>query len=301
MEEVNEKLKNFLITSSTSGVELNCLASFRRHRQELQRNYLHYGTGKYQLILAFLICTIGKHYFSELFANEDLQKAFRPPESCNFCREVRDVSRLANVDPNEFELNYAYAGGPVIVSDATANWTATEYFDYWFFKDIYATYGKRKKAARCQFFPYQTGFRNIHEAFDLDPARVNYEPGTEPWYFGWSNCDPEILKILREHYGRPYFLPRGSENNAVDWVFMGGTGLGAHMHVDNVRLPSWQSQLKGSKEWILAPPPECYYSCNFLSVVVQTGDTIVLDTNKWYHKTNVLSGEISITVGAEYD
>ncbi|XP_019565040.3 uncharacterized protein LOC109433105 [Aedes albopictus] len=309
MEEVNEKLKNFFITSSTSGVELNCLASFRRHRQELQRNYLHYGTGKYQLILAFLICTIGKHYFSELFANEDcilgmpqqLQKAFRPPEICNFCREVRDVPRLANVDPNEFERNYAYAGGPVIVTDATANWTATEYFDYWFFKDIYATYGKRKKAARCQFFPYQTGFRNIHEAFDLDPARVNYEPGTEPWYFGWSNCDPEILKILREHYGRPYFLPRGSENNAVDWVFMGGTGLGAHMHVDNVRLPSWQSQLKGSKEWILAPPPECYYSCNFLSVVVQTGDTIVLDTNKWYHKTNVLSGEISITVGAEYD
>ncbi|EDS39638.1 conserved hypothetical protein [Culex quinquefasciatus] len=58
--------------------------------------------------------------------------------------------------------------------------------------------------------------------------------------------------------------------------------------VDNVRLPSWQSQLKGAKEWILAPPPECYYS-------------FVLDTNKWYHKTNVLSGEISITVGAEYD
>uniref|UniRef100_A0A8D8NED2 (northern house mosquito) hypothetical protein n=1 Tax=Culex pipiens TaxID=7175 RepID=A0A8D8NED2_CULPI len=75
----------------------------------------------------------------------------------------------------------------------------------------------------------------------------------------------------------------------------------AEVHVDNVRLPSWQSQLKGAKEWILAPPPECYYSCDFLSVVVQTGDTIVLDTNKWYHKTNVLSGEISITVGAEYD
>lgn len=74
MEEVNEKLKNFLITSSTSGVELNCLASFRRHRQELQRNYLHNGTGKYQLILAFLICTIGKHYFSELFANEDVNE-----------------------------------------------------------------------------------------------------------------------------------------------------------------------------------------------------------------------------------
>lgn len=29
--------------------------------------------------------------------------------------------------------------------------------------------------------------------------------------------------------------------------------------------------------------------------------SVVLDTNRWYHKTNVLSGTISITIGAEYD
>lgn len=28
---------------------------------------------------------------------------------------------------------------------------------------------------------------------------------------------------------------------------------------------------------------------------------VVLDTNKWYHKTIVMPGEISITIGAEYD
>ncbi|XP_001842132.2 uncharacterized protein LOC6031319 [Culex quinquefasciatus] len=318
MEEVNKKLKNVLINSSASGVELNCLPSFSTARRQQLQDYLRYNYGaavlpagkrKYQVILAFLICAIARNYLNEL-ANEDcilempsqLQKAFRPPpESCNFCAGIRSVPRVSNVDPDDFERRYAYGAGPVIVTDATANWTAPEVFDYWFFGKIYETYGTRRGAARCQFFPYKTGFRSLQEALSLEEARVNYEPGTEPWYFGWSNCDPVILKVLREHYGRPYFLPRASENNAVDWVFMGGTGLGAHMHVDNVRLPSWQSQLKGAKEWILAPPPECYYSCDFLSVVVQTGDTIVLDTNKWYHKTNVLSGEISITVGAEYD
>ncbi|XP_058446636.1 uncharacterized protein LOC131427454 [Malaya genurostris] len=309
MDELEKKVKNFLINFNASGVEINCLPSVSRH-QELQRDYLRYrGIQKYKLILMLLVFALGKHHFSHLFTNEDcilempnqLQKVFRPPESCQFCKDIRNVPRIANVDPDEFERKYAYSGGPVIVTDATVNWTATEYFDYWFFKEIYQTYGRRKGAAKCQFFPYQTNFHNIFEAFSLDEARVRYEIGTEPWYFGWSNCDPVILKKLRQHYGRPYFLPKSSENNAVDWVFMGGTGLGAHMHVDNVRLPSWQSQLKGAKEWILAPPPECYYSCNFMSVVVQTGDTIVLDTNKWYHKTNVLSGEISITVGAEYD
>lgn len=29
--------------------------------------------------------------------------------------------------------------------------------------------------------------------------------------------------------------------------------------------------------------------------------SVVVDTNRWYHKTNVLPGDISITIGAEYD
>lgn len=110
------------------------------------------------------------------------------------------------------------------------------------------------------------------EALDIPPERVNYEPGTKPWYFGWSNCNYEVAQELRKHYDRPYFLPELSENNAVDWIFMGGPNLGAHMHIDNVRLPSWQAQIKGTKQWILAPPPECYYECSTFAVTVQTGD-----------------------------
>jgi hypothetical protein len=59
----------------------------------------------------------------------------------------------------------------------------------------------------------------------------NFFEGTTPWYFGWSNCDAETAEVLRKYYDRPYFLPLASENNAVDWIFMGGPGLGAHMHV----------------------------------------------------------------------
>lgn len=44
------------------------------------------------------------------------------------------------------------------------------------------------------------------------------------------------------------------------------------MKVDNVRLPSWQAQIKGEKEWTLAPPPECYYHCSFMKATVHTGD-----------------------------
>lgn len=93
------------------------------------------------------------------------------------------------------------------------------------------------------------------------------------------------------------------------------------IQVDNVRLPSWQAQLKGAKKWELAPPPECFFQCRSFEVVVNPGEisklwemyylylsvpkfitpTVVLDTNKWYHKTEVLPGEVSVTIGAEYD
>lgn len=91
--------------------------------------------------------------------------------------------------------------------------------------------------------------------------------------------------------------------------------------------PSWQAQLKGRKRWYLSPPPECYYSCNSMEVVMYPGEIsnqiiynfglyiyfynisindhisfiVVIDTNRWYHKTEILPGDISITIGAEYD
>lgn len=95
--------------------------------------------------------------------------------------------------------------------------------------------------------------------------------------------------------------------------------------VDDVEHPSWQAQIKGEKLWILDPPRECHYACNRLEVVVHPGEisktfpfrrsstssfnsrsisssrTVVLDTNRWYHQTVIVSEEMSITIGAEYD
>ncbi|GLV37612.1 uncharacterized protein CBL_13885 [Carabus blaptoides fortunei] len=73
------------------------------------------------------------------------------------------------------------------------------------------------------------------------------------------------------------------------------------MHVDNVVYPSWQAQLKGRKLWYLMPPPECIYRCVELSVTMHPGEIFVVDTNRWYHQTTILEGEVSITIGSEFD
>ncbi|XP_013164430.1 PREDICTED: uncharacterized protein LOC106115546, partial [Papilio xuthus] len=130
-------------------------------------------------------------------------------------------------------------------------------------------------------------------------ARANLSG--EPWYVGWSTCYDEESRRLRQYYDRPYFLPRTSESDTIDWIFMGGPGQGAHMHVDSVRRVSWQAQVRGHKRWQLAPPPECLYTCRALALTVHPGEILVVDTNRWYHMTRVLPGDLSITIGAEYD
>ncbi|XP_068687108.1 uncharacterized protein [Montipora foliosa] len=72
--------------------------------------------------------------------------------------------------------------------------------------------------------------------------------------------------------------------------------------IDNVGNPSWQAQIKGTKKWTLEPPPECSLVCDpKLEVTVHPGEIIVFDTNKWFHQTDIMGKELSITIGSEYD
>ncbi|XP_055372169.1 uncharacterized protein LOC129606090 [Condylostylus longicornis] len=307
MEELLNKLVDALHGHKKEDLKAVLLKLFQSvtitatHKQK--KNYT-------KLVIATICAIIGVIWYILPYCNHencflempsDLNKIFRPPENCNFCRNVKNIERISGISPEEFEEKFAYTARPVIITDATRNWTALDVFHFYYFKEVYTNAFRKQKKINCQFFPYKTEFRSLIEALNMPHNRINFEPGTKPWYFGWSNCNSEVSEILRQHYDRPYFLPKLSENAVTDWIFMGGSGFGAHMHVDNVRLPSWQAQLKGSKEWVLAPPPECYFECTSFSTVVKTGEIIVLDTNKWFHMTNVQPGGLSITIGAEYD
>ncbi|CAB3222812.1 unnamed protein product [Arctia plantaginis] len=205
------------------------------------------------------------------------KSAFRPPEDCSMCARVSEVVRLANTTAEEFEKE----------------------FNFNFFANFYNRDKMGKQINDCFYFAYKSGLNSLQEVFDMDEARANLSG--EPWYVGWSTCYDEETRLLRSYYNRPYFLPKTAESDMVDWIFMGGPGQGAHMHVDSVKHMSWQAQVRGRKEWQLAPPPECLYKCTWITFTVSPGEILVVDTNRWYHKTNVLPGDISITIGAEYD
>ncbi|XP_070579668.1 uncharacterized protein [Ptychodera flava] len=227
----------------------------------------------------------------------------RPVVDCEMCRGLESAPVLQNLSQNDFVEKYAYSGVPALITGATTNWTAMKTFSFHFFQQLYTqTEGALQNVEdECQFFPYNTEFSTLAEALNMSDERASFQKNEKTWYIGWSNCHPDIASVLREHYQRPYFLPDDSESSSLDWIFMGGSGIGANIHLDFVQRPSWQAQISGQKTWTLIPPPECEDVCKPLEITVSKGDIIVIDTNIWYHATRISPGEISITIGSEYD
>lgn len=87
----------------------------------------------------------------------------------------------------------------------------------------------------------------------------------------------------------------------TDWIFIGTPGYGANIHIDNVQYPSWQAQIKGIKKWTFKPPAECMFQCQTLTTEVHSGDILIFDSNQWFHATEIVGNEISLTIGSEYD
>nr|KAG5708974.1 hypothetical protein BaRGS_004613 [Batillaria attramentaria] len=112
---------------------------------------------------------------------------FRPPIDCAFCRNVTSVHRVENILPEDFEELYAYSGHPVVVTDATRNWSALDTFSFEFFREIYSEDSAALKNAesKCQFFPYKTEFRRLGEVFQMDSTRARMAGEAKPWYIGW--------------------------------------------------------------------------------------------------------------------
>ena len=55
---------------------------------------------------------------------------------------------------------------------------------------------------------------------------------------------------------------------------------------------------------LLTEYPNDIFQCQVLTVLIMWLHCllpVIVDTNQWYHATKVLPGDLSITIGAEYD
>lgn len=233
---------------------------------------------------------------------ELLQDLFRPPVTqCDFCK-IENIPALSGISELDFYKEYAYSGIPLLVEDGMRDWD-TKNFTYHYFKTLYDKVNlEYQETGGCQFLGYSSGFTDLGGLFNMSEKRAAHEPGTKPWYIGWSNCIPSVSKKLREHYKTPYFMG-STERTRHDWIFMGSPSYtGAPLHIDAVDYASWQAQIRGTKKWRFEPPSECYFDCpQRHEIEVKPGSIFVFNSNLWYHETEILPGQDSLTIGAEYD
>merc|ERR1711971_111302 len=199
----------------------------------------------------------------------------RVPVDCDICSNVREIEEVhvSELSVELFEERYAYTHRPLVVRNASIFWDALQVIDYNWLKGEYMKKPEEmdKTGDECWFNRYKTNeFRNLRS----------------------------IFKLIE----RPTFLHPESTPPKKPWIFIGTPGPGAHYHVDNVDLSSWQAQLRGVKTWRLRSPPECWMSCHGeIKTTLYPGDIIIVNTNIWFHSTKVHGPELSISMVNEFD
>lgn len=136
----------------------------------------------YELLFDYMIstqCLVENNIFTD--------EVYRPKVNCDMCRDIVGVPEEWNISPEKFYEKYSFTGRPVLVKEATANWTAMSHFNFSFFRQLYR---KNKGSLHtieedCQFFPYATEFLSLAEALNMSDDRAAYKPGELPWYIGW--------------------------------------------------------------------------------------------------------------------
>jgi histone arginine demethylase JMJD6 len=72
----------------------------------------------------------------------------RPIDDCSMCTGLDEIKRVQNISKQEFLEKYAYTGRPVIVTDATLNWTAMSVVDFEFLRSLYLSSDEETRKRR---------------------------------------------------------------------------------------------------------------------------------------------------------
>ena len=118
--------------------------------------------------------------------NEIFIEVARKPSNCStLCEGLTEIPRLSKLSEEEFVEQYGYSGRPLVVTDAAKNWSALELFNFTFFKRLFQENKDAYKINEdeCQFFPYNTDFISLEQAFNMSKERSEWKE--RPWYFGW--------------------------------------------------------------------------------------------------------------------
>ena len=234
-------------------------------------------------------------------------------------QQFPQIERRSNLSLQEFKHEYLYPQKPLVITDATAGWAATQKWTFEFFRTTYGDYPVRVyrydqeqefrgdaivettirdyvdnvSSKNWSEYPFylRDNWRLLHDHSEL---KADYREAK--YFFDWYRLFPSALRM-------PY--PR---------VFLGPKGAVTPLHSDVWGTHAWLAQLVGRKRWILFSPDQVdlHYGCKVrvdapdlgkypryaqvhpIETTLAPGDTIFVPS-RWAHWVVSLDATISLT------
>lgn len=221
----------------------------------------------------------------------------------------------------EFKQDHLFKNYPVVIGDATADWTARHKFTPEFFK---TNYGDRKVVVRGQEF-------RLGDFIDLMMTATEDNPAPYPCKLQMDRDYPELLPdVSRYRFALPdrthsKLLPKGFIGGAdtLEIFFGSPGGQFPYMHYDYMGFHAYINQLYGVKEFTVISPDQtdCVYpdpdnpwvslidnqrtpdlarfprwaEATPVSFVVGPGETMFIP-NGWWHTARSVTPTISVAM-----
>jgi hypothetical protein len=175
-------------------------------------------------------------------------------------RCIGQIPRHDRISVRDFVHEYFLPRKPVILSRLTDGWRAREKWSFEFFRETYGDVpvicGRCFDKTVRQSFADYIDYVESYEPISIDDRGPRAPIAMEGWYFRYSN--PELMDDYRipevfsnDWWKKPAFKrwdPKAST------ILISAKGAFTKLHYDLLCLNTWNTQIRGSKRWLLASP-----------------------------------------------
>ncbi|CAF1084348.1 unnamed protein product [Adineta steineri] len=230
-------------------------------------------------------------YTSQCFLNNPFYNNSFELTECNKCINTTKIITQSNITFFNFTKNIYLNHLPVIVDDATESWPAIKELTV---KKLFRLFTEDPVLSEYDLCSFETNVHGYNEPGGADKLFNNYLSGNRrPFMAQWNNCKREALRIIREYYSKPYFLPSSvGQTLTGNWFFI-SSGLNKETnHLHRIPLHNdwiWLAQIQGSSLIQLRPKHPCEKTCSTLkSIKLNHGDLLIYSHlyNGFYNPLN---------------
>ncbi|XP_006818090.1 uncharacterized protein LOC102804888 [Saccoglossus kowalevskii] len=281
---------------------------------------LCYCSWSYQLICSFIRITFLKTlpYWDWRYLYADKCLVYNPYQNskslnesdCKTCEEFMTPIKINDVTEAEM-TKYLHTNTPVIVTDAVKDWEAYRQFNSKFIAKLFIRNPVLSTSYLCK-------------VVSMDPDNpfllhvLRGMAANKHWNIYWQNCAQSAVKILRQYYTRPYFMPPMVEFGSSNWlVLTSGYNvedvtafesqynritfyniMGFQSSDEMAHTMTWFAQLKGNYLITLIPNAVCTDICHKVHIILNPGEMLVFSNDMWILEYKVSGSADAVALAA---